>query len=219
MACDSRHASDAHTCGNVVILSMAHAGVPAALSPQAEAAVRPTSSITTSPQSRATPVVGKQAAEARTSALAPAPGKDSKPPKTRQEVGPARERQHGGATAQGPSEAPAGLPALATPQAGAPEAASGARAASGEKQPHAITPGQAALQELLSEAAAAPAEHSGRADHRAPASRYASQDVVSGYYDVWPAPAPCAGYYHVRAVAEVSAETPSSQGVTTAGPR
>ena len=100
-------------------------------------------------------------------------------------------------------------PALTTLQAGAPEAS---KQRQGElqagKQPHAITPGQAALQELLSEAAAAPAEHGGRADHRAPASRYASQDVVSGYYDVWPAPAPCAGYYHVRAAAEASAETP-----------
>ena len=223
MACDSRRASDVHTCGNAVILNMAHAGVPAALSPQAEAAVRPTLSITASPQpnqrTAATPVVGKQAAEARTSALAPAPGKDSKPPKTRQEVGPARERQHGGAAAQGPSKAPAGLPAPSTLQAGAPEAASGARATSGEKQPHTITPGQAALQELLSEAAAALADHGGRADHRTPASRYASQDVVSGYYDVWPAPAPCAGYYHVRAANEVSAETPSPPPNTTAGPR
>ena len=223
MACDSRHASDAHTCGNIVILNMAHAGEPAASSPQAEAAVRPTSSITATPRpsqrTEATLLVGEQVAEARASALAPAPGKDSKPPKTGQEVGPAKERQHGGAAAQGPSEAPAGLPALATLQAGAPEASSGARAAPGEEQPRTITPGQAALQELLSEAAAAPAEHGRRADHKAPASRYASQDIVSGYYDVWPAPAPCAGYYHVRAAAEASAEIPSPPPDTTAGPR
>ena len=193
MACDSAQTSGAHTCGNIVIFILADAGVPTALSPQA--------------------------AEARASALAPAPREDSKPPKTRQELGPPRERQHGGAAAQGPSEAPAGSPALTTLQAGAPEASSSARAASGGKQPHAITPGQAALQELLSEAAAAPAEHGGRADHRAPASRYASQDVVSGYYDVWPAPAPCAGYYHVRAAAEASAEIPSPPANTTAGPR
>ena len=223
VACNSMHDPGAHTCGNVVILNMVHAGVPAALSPQAVAAVRPSSSITASPQpnqqTEATPVVAKQAAEARTSALVPAPGKDSKPLKTRQEVGSARERQHGGAAAQGPSEAPAGLHALTTLQAGAPEAASGAKAAPGEKQPHAVTPGQAALQELLSEAAAAPAEHSGKGEHRAPASRYASQDVVSGYYDVWPAPPPCAGYYHVRAAAEVSAEIPSPERNTTAEPR
>ena len=164
-------------------------------------------------------MTGNQAAEARASALAPGPGKDGKSSQTRQQLGPARGRQHGSAAAQAPSEAPAGLPHLTTLQAGGPEARSGTRAASGKEQPHTLTPGQAALQELLSEAAAAPADHGGRGDHRAPASRYASQDVVSGYYDVWPAPAPCAGYYYVRAAAEASAVIPGSQYNTTAGPR
>ena len=163
-------------------------------------------------------ITGMQAAEARALALAPAPSENGKPPQIRQHLGPSWERQHGGAAAQGPLEAPAGLPTLTTLQTGAPKARSGTRAASGEKQPHAITPGQAALQELLSEAAAAPADHGGGGDHKAPASRYASQDVVSGYYDVWPARAPCSDYYHVRAVAEVYAKI-SSQHTTMAEPR
>ena len=77
------------------------------------------------------------------------------------------------------------------------------------------TAGQAAVKELLDEAAAAPAQHI-TAHSKAPESRYAVQQGVSqGYYDVWPAPAPCEGYYGVRALSEQH----SSQHYTFAAPR
>jgi len=77
------------------------------------------------------------------------------------------------------------------------------------------TAGQAAVKELLDEAAAAPAQHS-TAHSKAPESRYAVQQGMSqGYYDVWPAPAPCEGYYGVRALSEHH----SSQHYTFAAPR
>ena len=66
-----------------------------------------------------------------------------------------------------------------------------------------LTAGQEALRELLGEAAAAPAQHSTAGNRKAPASRYAiQQGMLQGHFDVWPAPAPCEGYYTVRALSE-----------------
>ena len=220
---DSRHASGDHICSNNVTPIMGHAGEPIVSSQQAEAASGPALAGTASPQAsqrpEATTITKKETSAVGTPALAPAPSLISKPPQTSQQLGPEREGQHGGVSAQGPLGAPAGLPTSTTLQTGAPEARSGTRAAPGENQPHTLTPGQTALQELLNEAAAAPAEHDKGGEHRLPASRYASQDIVGRYYDVWPATAPCADCYHVRAATEVSADIPSSQHITPAESR
>ncbi len=83
-------------------------------------------------------------------------------------------------------------------------------------KPVRLKAGQEALRELLGEAAAAPAQHSTAGYQKAPASRYAvQQGMREGYFDVWPAPAPCEGYYTVRA----QSEKHSSQDGTDEAPR
>ena len=115
-------------------------------------------------------------------------------------------------TAGGPFQGPQGNTGL---QTGAPEATAPLQsidstapgpqlaAAVPALKPVQLTPGQEALRELLGEAAAAPAQHSSAGHEKAPASRYAvRQGMREGYFDVWPAPAPCEGYYNVRALLE-----------------
>ena len=79
-----------------------------------------------------------------------------------------------------------------------------------------LTAGQEALRDLLVEAAAAPAQHSAAGYQKAPASRYAAQQgMLQGNFDAWPAPAPCEGYYSVRALPKEQ----HSSDVTTEPPR
>ena len=125
----------------------------------------------------------------------------------------------------GPSQGAQGNPGL---QTGAPEAPSllqstgsialGPQSAAAVPvlKPVRLKAGQEALRELLGEAAAAPAQHSTTGYQKAPASRYAvQQGMREGYFDVWPAPAPCEGYYTVRA----QSEKHSSQDGTDEAPR
>lgn len=100
---------------------------------------------------------------------------------------------------QNMSEAPA--PASSESYSAAPLAAPAQAAMTGR-----LTPGLKAQEELLHEAAA-PGQHSAAGSLRAPASRYAHKEVARGYFEVWPAPASCEGYYHVRALPEAAHET------------
>ncbi len=128
------------------------------------------------------------------------------PPSGKPEEG---KQKAGLSAAGGPSQRPQGNIGL---QTGAPEAttqlqsigsiAPGPQLAAAVPvlKPAHLTAGQEALRELLNEAAAAPAQHSTAGYRKAPASRYAvQQGMREGYFEVWPAPAPCEGYYNVRA--------------------
>ena len=172
------------------------------------------------------PSAGLIAYPAAYTAAGPSPGSDMSEPALSQASPPVGDEQKADISNYvPPSQKQQGITGL---QTGAPEAALPLQSIGTDvpgshfadpvhvSKPAHLTAGQEALRDLLGEAGAAPAQHSIAGYQKAPASRYAvQQGMLQGYFDVWPAPAPCGGYYSVRALSEEH----SSRDVPIEAPR